>query len=107
MSRVFAPYGIGNVSVLACGLLFVGEGCTLDLSAGDRDEEFASSMQILLDHGYRIEHVNGVGIVITPPADDTRASTLVVPDHFGSHTHTHLRYSDRHSQRTKHDRWRR
>ena len=64
-------------------------------------------MQILLDHGYRIEHVHGVGIVIVPPADDTHASTLVVPDHFGSHTPTHLRYSDRYSQKSKHDRRRR
>ena len=98
---------VGNVSVLACGLLFVGEGCTLGLSAGDRDEEFASSMRILLDHGYRIEHVHGVGIVIVPPADDTHASTLIVPDHFGGHKREHPRYSDRHSQRTKHDRRRR
>ena len=64
-------------------------------------------MQILLDHGYRIEHVNGVGIVITPPADDTHAGTLVVPDHFGSRKREDLRHSDRYSQRTKHDRWRR
>lgn len=64
-------------------------------------------MRKLLDHGYRIEHVNGVGIVITPPADDTHASTLVVPDHFGSRTHAHVRNSDRHFQRTNHDRRRR
>ena len=93
--------------VLAGGLLSVGEGCTLDLLAGDPDEEFASSMRVLLDYGYRIEHVNGVGIVITPPADDTHARTLVVPDHFGSRKREHPWYSDRHSQRTKHDRWRR
>ena len=72
----------------------------LDLSAGDRDEEFASSMRILLDHGYRIEHVHGVGIVIVPPADDTHASTLVVPDHFGSRKREHQRYSDAASHRS-------
>ena len=94
------------MNALACGLVLLVGGCTLQFSGGDRNRELESSMRILLDHGYRIEHVNGVGIVIVPPVD-AHASTLVVPDHFGSHTHAHLRNSDRHFQRTNHDRRRR
>lgn len=90
--------------VFVCGLGLIVGGCTLDLSAGKPDEEFASSMRKLLDHGYSIEHVNGVGIVITPPADDTHASTLVVPDHFGSRKREHPRHRELHHQRTRHDR---